>query len=99
MSRRTIARSSSKEELGERPRELGLSNTGGAQEEKASDGPLFVAEAGARATDRVRNDDERLLLPDDSFSQLVLEAKELLHLALEHLGHGDARPFCDERGD
>ena len=43
--------------------------------------------------------DERLLLTDHALAQLVLHAQELLHLALEHLGDGDAGPLRDDRGD
>jgi hypothetical protein len=50
---------------------------------------------GARAPDGVRHGAQGVALPHDAPGELVLEAQQLLHLALEHLRHGDASPFRD----
>src|SRR5690606_3215594 len=65
----------------------------------APDGAVRIPEARARAADRVRDGDQRLLLADHSLAELLLEPEELLHLALEHLADGDARPLRDDRRD
>jgi hypothetical protein len=63
------------------------------------DGAALVAEAGARAANRVGHGAQRVFLADDALRELLLEAQELLHLALEHLAHRDARPLRDHAGD
>ena len=55
-----------------------------------------------------RTDYDRLVLeiwtdgritPDDALTQAVLHRDQLLHLAFEHLGDGDAGPLGDDGGD
>jgi len=58
-----------------------------------------VGQARTRAADRVGDGLDRLLLPDDALRQRLLHAQQLLALALEHLGHGDAGPLRDDLGD
>ena len=88
------------EVLGERARELRLSDAGGAEEEEAADRAASRRRGPARERRTAFDDgDERLLLTDDALAQLLLHAEELLHLALEHLADGDARPLGDDRGD
>ena len=41
----------------------------------------------------------RLVLADDALVQLLLQVQQLLHLALQQLGHGDAGPAADDLGD
>src|SRR6266540_6514304 len=50
------------ERLRERPGELGLADAGRAEEEEAPHRPVGVAEAGARAADRLRDRAHRLVL-------------------------------------
>ncbi len=87
------------EELGEGAGGLGLADAGGAEEDEAADGALGVAEAGAAAADGVGDGGERGVLADDALAQAVLHLDELLHLAFEHLGDGDAGPVGDDGGD
>ena len=56
------------QELRQRPRELGLADPGGPQEQEAPDRAVRIAEAGARAAHGVRDGFHRLLLPDDALS-------------------------------
>ena len=87
------------EELGEGAGGLGFADAGGAEEDEAADGTLGVGEAGAAAADGVGDDGERGVLADDALAQAVLHGDELLHLAFEHLGDGDAGPLGDDGGD
>ena len=50
---RTIARSSSNKEVGERPGQLGLADAGRAEEEERADRPVGVGQAGPAAPDGV----------------------------------------------
>ncbi len=52
------------EELGQRPRRLGLPDAGGAEEDERADGAVRVLQPGARAPHRRRDRLDRLLLPD-----------------------------------
>ena len=54
---------------------------------------------GARAADRLRDGDDRLVLADHALVQLVLHAHELLRLGLGELEDRDARPHRDDVGD
>ena len=87
------------EELGERPRGLGLPDAGGAEEDERADGPVRILEAGARAAHRGRDGLHRLLLADDALGELLLHREELLDLALHELRDRDAGPLRDHLGD
>src|SRR5204862_5315973 len=52
-------------ELGEGLRELGLSHSGGPEEDERADGTLGILQPGTRTTHGLGNDLDRLLLPDD----------------------------------
>ena len=52
------------QELGQRLRQLGLADAGRAEEDERADRPVGIAQAGARAADRVRHGRHRLVLAD-----------------------------------
>ncbi len=87
------------EELGERARQLGLADAGGAEEDERAGRALRVLDARARAADRLRHGDDRLVLADHALVELVLHADELLRLRLGELEDRDARPHGDDVGD
>ena len=87
------------QELGERPRELGLADAGRAQEQERADGPVRIGQAGAGAAHGVRDRPERLRLADDAPAEALLHLDELLDLALEEPRHRDARPLGHDLGD
>ena len=74
------------EEVGQRPGQLGLADAGGAEEQERADRPVRVGQAGAAAADGVGHRDDGLVLADDALVQHVLEADELVHLALHAAG-------------
>ena len=87
------------EEVGERPGQLRLADSRGAEEQERADGPVRVGEAGPRPPDRVRDRAHGVVLADHALVQHVLEADELLHLALHEARHRDAGPLGDDLGD
>src|SRR4051812_4429799 len=87
------------QELGERPCELGLADARRAQEDERAGRPLRVLQARARAADRLRDDLDGGVLPDDALVELLLHAHELLRLGLGELEHRDAGPHRDDVGD
>ncbi len=87
------------EELGERSRQLGLADPGGAEEDERADRPVRVGEAGSAAADGVGDGGDGRVLADDPFVEVVLEADELLHLALHEPGDRNAGPAAHHLGD
>jgi len=87
------------QEIGQRAGQLGLADTGRAQEEKRADRAARVLQAGTRPADRVGDGFDRLVLADDPLVQPVLHLDELRHLALEKLRHRNPRPGADDLGD
>src|SRR5215211_8282565 len=82
-----------------RARELGLADAGLAEEEERADRPVGVLEPGARAAQGVGDGDDRLVLADHPLVQALLHVDQLLDLALEHAGDGDAGPLRHDLGD
>ena len=62
-------------------------------------GRLRVGQAGAAAADGVGHRGDRLVLADDPLVQHLLEADELVHLALHQPRHGHAGPLAHDLGD
>ena len=87
------------QELGERARQLGLPDARGAEEDERAGRALRVLEPGARAADRLRDDLDGGVLPDDALVELLLHAHELLRLGLGQLEDRDAGPHGDDVGD
>ena len=85
--------------LRERARELGLADPGRPEEDERADRPSRVLDAGARAHHRVGDEPHRLVLADHALVQHLVEAQQLLALALEQPGHRDAGPAGDDLGD
>ncbi len=87
------------ERLRERPGELGLADAGRAEEEEAPHRPVGVAEAGARAADRLRDRAHRLVLADDAAVELLLEGEQALPLFRRQLRHRDPGRARHDLGD
>src|SRR5690606_14042771 len=87
------------QELGERLGELGLSDAGRPSEDERTGWPLRVLEAGPRAADRLRENRDGLLLPDDALVQRLLHEDETRGLLLGELEHRDAGRRGENLGD
>ena len=85
--------------LGKRLGELGLAHAGGAQEEEAADGLVWIGEARTAAAHSCGDGGDRLVLADDALMQLALQALQLVELALHHLGDGHTGPGAHDLGD
>ena len=85
--------------LGQRLGELGLAYAGGAQEEEAADGLVWVGETRTAATHGRGYSGDGLVLTDNALMQLALQALQLVELALHHLGHGHTGPGAHDLGD
>src|SRR6185295_9785509 len=64
------------QELRERARKLGLTDTRRAEEDERTGWALGILDAGARSADRAGHGLDRLFLADDALVQLVLHARE-----------------------
>ena len=84
------------QELGQRARQLGLADAGGAQEDERADRPVRVLEAGPGAPDGVGDGLDGLVLADDALVQALLHVDELGLLALQQARHRDAGPRGDD---
>ncbi len=69
--------------LGQGPRELGLADAGGAQEDEGADRAARVLEAGARPADRLADGLDGVLLADHALVQLLLHAEQAAGLLLD----------------
>ena len=63
-----------------------LPDAGGAEEDERPDGPLRVLDAGPGADDGVGHQLDRLVLADDALVEDLVEAEQLLALALPGAG-------------
>src|SRR4051794_8401190 len=86
-------------ELRQRFRELRLPDPRGSEEDERADRPLRVLEPGTGATDGLRDDLDRLLLPDDAVVEGVLHVKEALRFLGRDPRDGDPGPHRDDLGD
>ncbi len=87
------------ERLRQRLRELGLADAGGAEEEEGTDRPARVLDPRARAQHRVGDRLHRLVLADHALVQDLVEAQQLLALALDQPGDRNPGPARDDLGD
>ena len=85
--------------LGERLGQLGLADAGRAEEDERADRAARVLDARAGADDGVGDQLHRLVLADDPAVQDLVEAQQLLALALDQAGDRDAGPLGDDVGD
>ena len=85
--------------LGQRLRELGLADAGGAEEDERADRPARVLDPGAGADHGVGDQLHRLVLADHPLVEDLVEAQQLLALALDQPGDRDAGPARDDLGD
>ena len=86
------------QELGERLGELGLADTGGAEEHERAERPVRVRDARAGTTHRVGHRLHRILLTDDPVSQFLFHAQQLGGLAFEHASGRDSGPRRHDLG-
>ena len=87
------------EALRERLGQLRLAHARGAEKDEGADGAARILEARAGAAHGPGEGGDGAVLPDHALVQQVLEAQQLLALALPEAGHGDARHLAHERGD
>ena len=86
-------------ELGERLRELGLPDAGGAHEDERADRPLRVLQAGARASHRPADRLDRLLLADDAVVERILHVEQALGLLGADADDRDPGPHAHDLRD
>ena len=87
------------QELGQRLGELGLADAGRPEKDQRSNGTPGIAETGARPLDRQAHPMDGIVLADDSAAQPILDAEQLLALALEHARDRDTGPVGDHARD
>src|SRR5262245_7564527 len=80
------------QELRECTRRLRFADTRGAEEDERADGAIRILKAGARATHRVGDGFDGLLLPDNTLRQLFVELRQTFAFALEHSRNRNTRP-------
>src|SRR5450830_959965 len=85
--------------LGQRLGQLGLADTGGAQEDEAADGTAGVRHTRARPLNGRGDGMDCLLLADDALCKTFLEVDQPGHLGLHHAGHRDTGPAADDLRD
>ena len=85
--------------LRQRLGQLRLAYARGSEEEERADGPVRVLYAGARAEDGFGDFLHGLVLPDHALMEDAGQTEQLLALALDQLGNGDARPAGNDAGD
>src|SRR5207253_7632154 len=79
--------------------QLRLPDARGPEENERRGRALRILDAGARAADRLRDGEHRLLLADVALVDLVFHVDEPLGLGLGQLEDRDARPHRDDVGD
>ena len=87
------------QEVGQRPGQLGLTDTGGAGEDERARRALGVFQPGAGTADRLGDGLHRVRLTDDPLVDLVLHAQQPGGFGLGELDHRDAGPVTQHLGD
>jgi hypothetical protein len=87
------------EDLAERFRQFGLTDTGGAEEDEAADRALLIAHARTVAAHRIGHRAHGFVLTDHTFVQFVLQLQELGAFGFQHAGDGHAGPAAHHGGD
>ncbi len=85
--------------VGERLRQLRLSDTGRTEEQERSDGTTSIAHAGPAAAYGTRHGGHGIVLTDHASVQVAFEISETLALALGESAGGDAGGTGDHLGD
>ena len=87
------------QELGQRPCQLRLADAGRAEEHEAAERPVGILQPGTRATNRVRDGVDGLVLSDDALVQPLFHVQQFLDFAFHHPADRDVRPPADDLGD
>ncbi len=87
------------QEAGQGLGQLRLAHARGAEEQEGTVGPAGVGQAGTTAADGIGHGLEGLVLAHHPLCQRILQAQQLVALALQHLGHWDAGPLGDDFRD
>ena len=85
-----------KHAFSERSGQLGLADTGRAEEEEGTDRTFRILHAGTRTTDRRGNGMDSLILTDHSLMQLFFQMEQALGVALLQILQRYPRPFSDD---
>jgi hypothetical protein len=80
------------QEGGEGPRQLGLADPGGSEEQEGAEGTVGIGDAGPRPPHGVRDRLDGLVLADHAPVELLLEPDELGGLGLDEAADRDAGP-------
>jgi hypothetical protein len=86
-------------ELGQRPHQLRLPDTGRAEEDERADRPTRVFQASPRSADRLGDHRNRLILALDPVVECVFHLEEPAALLLGNPHHRDAGPHRDNVRD
>ena len=87
------------QEVGQRPRQLGLAHAGRPQKDERADRAVRILQPGAGPANGVGDGRHRLVLADDAVVESLLHVQQARLLPLQHLVDGDAGPLRDDRGD
>ena len=85
--------------LGQCLAQLGLADTGRAEEQERTDRALRVAQADTAAADCLGNCGYSLALTDDTLMQRILEVQQTLSLVLGQLSNRNTGPAGDNGGN
>ena len=88
-----------KQTIGKSLCKLRLADTGGTQEQEATDRLVGVGYACTGAEDSLCDFLNRFVLTDNALMDNIVEVEQLLALALHELCHRNTRPFGDDAGD
>jgi hypothetical protein len=81
------------QELGQRPRQLGLAHAGGPEKNERADGPVGILQARARPANRIGDGLHRRVLADDPLVQALFHVAQAGLLAFQHFLDGNAGPL------
>jgi hypothetical protein len=80
------------QELGQGLGQLGLADTGGAEEDERAHRPVRILQSGTSPADGLGNRLHRLALTDDTLADLVFHPEQLVALAFKHPVDRNAGP-------
>ncbi len=82
------------QELGQRPRGLGLAHARRPEEDERADGPLRIAQPRARTANRIGHNGQRRVLPDHALAQPLLPSRRASSLRLRACARQECRSTC-----